>query len=346
MPEAWPVKRENADGNAKQACENHRHTTEIDGDHRLFPLASGSDEKGQRCNEQCKAPATERVAKHGQQDDDTGPRQRHHQPFERHQHVEQHCVLQCLQCVEVIDVDPLHDARKEVSGRHMQALGHLLDGRNKLCKNNGQHAHRKCSHEMRLALPETKARAHGLRHRQPVGGTLAQAIEHQGQRDDGKACLDPCPDIEPPQRCKDIKSKAAGANHAGNDHHVEGKHDHLVHAHHQGLAGGGHQHAPQRLALRAAYHPCQVMDFWRHTPEAKQRDADHRRHGKDQGGDNGRRWAETKQHKNGHEIGKDGNGLHQVEQWRDEKLKPRPAIARHAHQHAKCHGNRRGHQDG
>ena len=101
-----------------------------------------------------------------------------------------------------------------------------------------------------------------------LGEGLAEPVERDGERDDRDAGLEAGADVEPAQRGEHVEAEAAGADHRGDDHHVERQHDHLVDADHQPRAGRtGTMHLPDQLARRAADHPAEVDDLVRHAAQ-------------------------------------------------------------------------------
>jgi len=152
-------------------------------------------------------------------------------------------------------------------------------------------------------------------------------------------------DVQPPQRRQHVEAQAAGADHRGDDHHVERQHDHLVDADHQAVARGRHQHTPCGLPAGAADHLGQVADFGRDGLQGQRGHPRHRRHGVNDGGDDRGRRPEAEQKKDRHQIGKHGYRLHQVEDRRQRDLKASPAIGRDPEQQAARHADRYGDQD-
>ena len=74
----------------------------------------------------------------------------------------------------------------------------------------------------------------------------------------------PRADVEPPKRGQDVIAEAAGADHRGDDHHVEREHDDLVDADDQLRPRRGEHDLEQHLPSRGAGHGAVLDDLARH----------------------------------------------------------------------------------
>ena len=79
-----------------------------------------------------------------------------------------------------------------------------------------------------------------------------------------------CADLQRAQRQQHVIAEAAGADHRGDDHHVERQHDDLVDADHQRRPRRRDEHAPQLLP-RACSRPSspKSLDFRRHARQRR-----------------------------------------------------------------------------
>jgi hypothetical protein len=179
----------------------------------------------------------------------------------------------------------------------------------------------------------------------PARRRLAQPVERDGEDGDGEAGLEPGADVEPAQGRQHVVAEPAGTDHGRDDHHVEREHDHLVDAHHQRRPGGRELHPPEQLAVGAAGHPAVFGDLVGHLAQRQHGDADHGRHGVDDGRQHRRDRAEAEEDQDGHEIGEDRDGLHQVEDRAEQFLDPRRAVAGDAEQEAGAGGEGDGDDD-
>ena len=80
------------------------------------------------------------------------------------------------------------------------------------------------------------------------GKGLAQAIQGDRNDHDRQAGFDATADIQAAERRQHVVAEPAGPDHGGDDHHVEGQHDDLVHADHQRRHRGRHQDLSTRAA--------------------------------------------------------------------------------------------------
>src|SRR3546814_12778230 len=70
-----------------------------------------------------------------------------------------------------------------------------------------------------MTLHEGQRRLPALR-RRPVHEGLAEAVERNGQHDDGDAGLQPAADVEAAQRGQHVVAEAAGADHRSEERRV------------------------------------------------------------------------------------------------------------------------------
>jgi hypothetical protein len=119
----------------------------------------------------------------------------------------------------------------------------------------------------------------------------------------------------------------------------------LIDADHQHRPGAGHKHAPGQLACGASRHAPVLDRLLRHGAQGQQGDADHWRHGVDDGRDHRSDRAEAEEEQHRHEIGEDRHGLHQVEQGIEDTLGPWVPIGRDAEQKAADGAQRHRHDD-
>jgi hypothetical protein len=157
------------------------------------------------------------------------------------------------------------------------------------------------------------------------GDRLAQPVERDGEQRDRHPRLEAGPDGQAPQGGEHVVAEAAGADHRGDDDHVERQHDHLVDPDHEAVAGRRQQHLPQHLARGAPGHAAELGDLGGHRTQRQDGHPHHRRHGVDHGGDHRRDRPEAEQEQDGHQIGEDRHRLHQVEDRRDRGFEARPA---------------------
>ena len=181
--------------------------------------------------------------------------------------------------------------------------------------------------------------------RRPVGEGLAQTIQRDGQKRDRHTGFQPLADRQATQRGQNVEPQATGADHGGDNHHVERQHDDLVDADHQAGPGRGNLHPPQQLPGRAAGHPAELHHLGRHLFQGEHGHPDHGRRGVDDGRDHRRHRTEAEEEQHRHQIGEDRNRLHEVEHWRDGLLEPWPAKAGNAQEEAQGDTERHGNGD-
>ena len=177
------------------------------------------------------------------------------------------------------------------------------------------------------------------------GEGLADAVESDGEQGDGDAGFEAVADGQAPERGQHIVTKPPGADHRGDDHHVQRQHDDLIDADHQGRARRRDHHFPHELARRASRHATEFNGLLGHQLEGQQGAAHHGRHRIDHGGDHRRHRAEAEQIQHRHQIGEHRHGLHEVEERRDDRLAARAPRSPDADQQTDDHAERHGDDD-
>jgi hypothetical protein len=177
-----------------------------------------------------------------------------------------------------------------------------------------------------VALPVGLA---GQPHRRLLTGNgLDQAIERNGDQNDGSARFQRGSDLEGAQSQQDIESQSRCADHRGDDQHVHRRVDVLVDAEHQRRLRRWDEDAPQLLPARATGHDPKLAYIRGNLLQAKRRVANHRRHRIHQRSKHGRDRIVAKEHQLRHQIGECRRRLCQIEQRYDEPLvQPRCPIA-------------------
>ena len=111
MPIGMPISR----------GDDHRDAAQIDGHHRVLPLAGERDEQREARR---RAPRDARPPRRQPAKASSGDHQRpglgDHEPLDRHEHVEQERALDRLDGVEEIDVDPPYRLAPPRRGRELQ----------------------------------------------------------------------------------------------------------------------------------------------------------------------------------------------------------------------------------
>src|SRR5690606_12828101 len=105
-PQPVPLGRQYADRNSDQGGDDDGYGTQINGDHRLFPLAGCGDQEGKCANERGEPQPAEAPPGKCKQRGDAQPWQAAKQALEGNEDIEQDGVLDRLYRIEEIDVDP------------------------------------------------------------------------------------------------------------------------------------------------------------------------------------------------------------------------------------------------
>ena len=340
-PPTVPLGHPDGDGQADGHSDEARDAAQVDGDHRLFPLPGGGNQKRQARAQKPKAQAPEPPAHKAQKGNDAQPWQTQKEAFGGHQDPCQDRVLHRLKRVKEGDVDPFHQRGPKGAGRKMRRLGVGLHGGQHQADQPGAEGKGQSGHKVRMTGKAPFRRGP----RTAMRDGLAQPIQRDGQRHDGQPRLKPGAEIQPAQRVQHLKPQTACTDHRGDDDHIQRQHDDLIDAHQQRLTRRRDQHAPQALARGAANHGGQIVGFGRHARQGQRGDASHRRGGIDQRGNHRRRGAKAEQDQDRHQIGKDRHGLHQIQHRAQGTLKPRVAPCKDAKAKTACHAQRHGHHD-
>ena len=225
--------RQDADRDADGAGDDHRQAAEIDGDHRLLPVAGERDEGGHQGDGDGKAQPAEAHAGNREDRHDAEPRRVDQEALQGHQHVDQQKRLDRVQVVVEVDVDEPDQLVPERAGVDHHGLrierDRRGDGGNREAGQDQGREHRAGG----VAGEEALVELHVQRLLLAGDEGLAEPVERDGEQGDGEAGLQPVADGEAAQRGEHVAAEAAGADHRGDDDHVERQHDHLVDADHQ-----------------------------------------------------------------------------------------------------------------
>ena len=261
-------------------------------------------------DDQSQPPASQAPAQGRQHQQDTEPWQGFETCPQGVQEIEQDKDPPCFNGVEEVDGDPVNARLPVGRGGEGEGIRQRVQHRESQTESRGDQEHG--NGQNNVCVPGQKSL--GFRRFRPFQGNgLAQPVEHNGDDDDGEARLHGLADLQGAERQQHVIAKATCPDHRRDDDHVEGQHDHLVHANQQGGLGRRQQHAPQLLRLRAARHVGEILDLLWHLVEAKHGGPHHGRRGEKAGGQQGGHGACAKQQQHGDEIGEGRHRLHEVE---------------------------------
>ena len=215
-----------ADRNADDCRNQCSNAAEINCRHCLHPQARRRAEAGEHRYQKRQPPAAEPPAGIGQHAHHRKPRQPLEERSQRIQHMQQEAGAEDLEASKIVDGDPVDDRLPPGRRRERHGGGHLGKGRPQEAEQRRQDDRPGRQHQVEPARPRRSAAGFG-------GGGLAHPVEHDGDDDDRQARFHRLADLQRAQRQQHVIAEAAGADHRGDDDHVEREHDHLVDPDHQ-----------------------------------------------------------------------------------------------------------------
>ena len=139
-----------------------------------------------------------------------------------------------------------------------------------------------------------------------------------------RAGLDAHLDVDGSERPHHRLAQAVGAYECGDHDHGEGQHYGLRQAGHDRRHRVGQFHLPEQLPPVGTESLAGFQKLLGYRVHAKVGQPDWCRDGEDHGRDESRHYAEPEQDQSGDEVDEGGDGLHQVEDRPDHRIKPRP----------------------
>ena len=170
---------------------------------------------------------------------------------------------------------------------------------------------------------------------------LAGAVEDDGEEHDGEPADQPGAGIVPLKADQHRLADAAGADHRGDHHHRQRHHHGLVDALHDRGQRQRNLDALQHLPAGGAEGAARLDHLAIDLPDAEVGEADERRRGVDDGGEDRRHLAEAEEHRRGDQVDEARDGLHQVEDRIDHRAGDAAPRGEHAERDAEDDGDRR-----
>jgi len=174
---------------------------------------------------------------------------------------------------------------------------------------------------------------------------LRHPVENDGDDHHADARFEAKPRFQTLNGLPDFAPQPLGPDHGGNDHHRQRQHDGLVDAGHDGGQGQWQFHLEEPLRPGGAEGVGGFGQRGGHLPDAQTRQSDGRRHGEDDGGENGRNRAQSEKGNGRNERDESRHGLHEIEHWHDNPGPPLVHGGQNAQGHAKQRGDGRGKED-
>ena len=192
-PDAAVEPRGDADRDADQRRDEHRHADEIDRHHRRLPIAGEDDEECEGAGDHGAPCARDLPASDRHERDRPRPGLRQHEALHRQEDVQEHRRLHRLERVEEVDVQPFDQRVPELRRRDLQRRGIGPYGGHGEPEQPEQERRAECRQRQRIALHEgAPAHVPDPARAERIG--LADPVERHGQHDDG--------DARPPAPCR------------------------------------------------------------------------------------------------------------------------------------------------
>jgi len=142
---------------------------------------------------------------------------------------------------------------------------------------------------------------------------LRHPVQHDGEKDDGDADFHRKADLKRLEQLQQLLPQPRHPDEAGQHHHRQALHDHLVHADQDFGPGGGQAHARHELQPGRPAHLAAFDDLGRHATQTEEGHADHWRDREDDRDDRARLRAHADEDDDGDHVGEMRQRLGDVE---------------------------------